>query len=290
MKSFRSEQPVALSCGCRAYRKRLVSVLPQKQYPCIFVNGRSVITWECRFKMRRLSPFRTLGRLARVVSGSTRDTSEACSDSQVRQLRELTDRYLDDRASIQALLPEECTGIELGVAGAGYADRLLSSHPGLYLFGVDAYAGDRFHDSEQYRHALKVLLRHRPRSTLIRLRFEEAVEVFTDDFFDFVYIDGYAHTGQEGGKTLWRWWPKAKGGAVFAGDDYSPEWPLTREVVDDFAATLGLPLFTISNAANAELGEFTNWFVVKPATDGNHLLRIINNLRSRLNRLGRNWS
>lgn len=28
--------------------------------------------------------------------------------------------------------------------------------------------------------------------------------------FDFVYIDGYAHTGEENGKTIIDWWRKVR--------------------------------------------------------------------------------
>jgi hypothetical protein len=45
---------------------------------------------------------------------------------------------------------------------------------------------------------------------LLRMSFDEAAELFDDEFFDFIYFDGYAHTGEEGGKTFSDWYQKLK--------------------------------------------------------------------------------
>ena len=63
---------------------------------------------------------------------------------------------------------------------------------------------------------------------------------FPDFYFDFIYIDGFAESGQEDGKTLYDWWPKLNSGGIFAGDDYSDDWPETKKQVDIFCETLGL--------------------------------------------------
>ena len=60
-----------------------------------------------------------------------------------------------------------------------------------------------------------------------------------DKEYDFIYIDGYAHTGQEEGDTLEGWWPKLKQGGIFAGHDYDiKRWPLTVAAVDSFSTSV----------------------------------------------------
>jgi hypothetical protein len=49
---------------------------------------------------------------------------------------------------------------------------------------------------------------------------------FDDGTLDFFYIDGYAHTGNAGGRTLHDWWRKVRPGGVLAGHGYDAEnWP-----------------------------------------------------------------
>ena len=58
------------------------------------------------------------------------------------------------------------------------------------------------------------------RYTFLRGTFESHVNSFDDETFDFIFIDGYANSGQENGKTLDDWWPKLKPGGIFSGHDY----------------------------------------------------------------------
>ena len=55
-------------------------------------------------------------------------------------------------------------------------------------------------------------------------------------YFDFIYIDAYAGSGQDNGKILNDWWPKLKSGGIFAGHDYDVKWPATIQAVDQFCA------------------------------------------------------
>ena len=82
----------------------------------------------------------------------------------------------------------------------------------------------------------------------------------TYDNGSYIYIDGYAHTGQFGGRTLSDWWPKLKAGGIFAGHDYHPEWPRTVAEVNLFARSRGLPVNVTSCAL-----EYPSWWVMKPA-------------------------
>jgi len=114
-------------------------------------------------------------------------------------------------------------GVELGVAGGAFSRRMIESSLFDYLFGVDIYADH--HDTKEYIAALKHIGLF-SRYKLLRLTFDEALELFPDQSFDFVYVDGYAHTGEDGGRTITSWYPKVKCGGVMAGDDYHPDWPL----------------------------------------------------------------
>jgi hypothetical protein len=48
---------------------------------------------------------------------------------------------------------------------------------------------------------------------LLRMRFDEAIDLFDDASLDFVYVDGYAHGGEEGGETIFEWFRKVRSAA-----------------------------------------------------------------------------
>ncbi len=75
--------------------------------------------------------------------------------------------------------------------------------------------------------------------------------------FDFIYIDGYAHTGQDNGTILKDWWPKLKSGGMFAGHDYCKQFPKTIEEVNKFATRHQLKL----NFTKEE--KYTSWYCIK---------------------------
>jgi hypothetical protein len=170
---------------------------------------------------------------------------------------------LEERWHVAKFVRPGGIGIELGVAGAGFSFSLLENSDLAYLYGADMYS-DRKHDLDEYRRALKLVDKHRNRYSLIKMRFDEALPLFDDAYFDFIYVDGYAHTGEEGGRTFHDWWPKLKPGGVFAGDDYTPAWPLTREAVDRFAADKNLQVFVITPKTTGPFSLSPTWFAIKP--------------------------
>lgn len=172
---------------------------------------------------------------------------------------------LKRRDDVAKLLRPGAIGIELGVAEAIFAERVLSNSSIGFLYGVDMYAGDRGHDLGQYKRALSRLLKFQGRSALLHMRFEQALDLFPDRFFDFVYVDGYAHTGEEGGGTFRDWWPKLKPGGIFAGDDYDPAWPDVMLHVDEFLRDKQLTGYVIPHVEPAErFCKFPTWFTIKP--------------------------
>lgn len=172
---------------------------------------------------------------------------------------------LKERYDVSRLVRPGGIGIELGVAEGVFSEQVLLRSRLSFLYSVDMYAGDRGHDDEQYRQALTRLMGHRSRNAILRMRFDEAIKLFPDNYFDFIYIDGYAHTGQESGSTLREWFSKLKDGGVYAGDDYSEVWPENLNSVNQFANDYNLSLSVIypSGEVKSPWCEQPTWWTIK---------------------------
>lgn len=147
-------------------------------------------------------------------------------------------------------------GIELGVAKGLFSEYLAKSGKFSLFFGVDEYSDK--HDTKEYKSALRrigILQNYK----LLRMKFDEAIDLFDKRFFDFIYLDGYAHSGEEGGATLFEWYSKLKVGGVMAGHDYHEDWPLVMWAVNDFISKVGGTLFLTE-----EIDEkYPSWFFIK---------------------------
>jgi len=173
---------------------------------------------------------------------------------------------LANRDAILDGLPADGVGIELGVADGSFSRIILEKSRLTHLYSIDMWAGDRGHDLDQYKVAIKQLMPFRDRSTIIKARFDEVLDLFPEEYFDFVYVDGYAHTGEDNGQTFIDWYPKLKPGGLMAGDDYSSEWPLVIGAVDRFVAANKLLLNVTGSRMFREhqRGDYPSWFVIKP--------------------------
>jgi hypothetical protein len=162
---------------------------------------------------------------------------------------------------IRPLTGKKNVGIELGVAAGSFSQKIVSSGKFQKVFGVDTY-DDYYHHVEEYRQALRAigLLEN---YSLLRMTFEDARALFDDNTFDFIYVDGFAHTGQEGGRTLSDWWPTLKVGGVMAGDDYHTDWPLVMWAVNEMASQLGLELHITDTVDSTSYNRYPSWYVVK---------------------------
>jgi hypothetical protein len=175
----------------------------------------------------------------------------------------ITRRVIDiDRFQLVELLGRGgLIGIELGVASGDFSRRMV--HSGLFsdFFGVDAYADH--HDAAEYVSALAsvgVFSRYK----LLRMRFDEALPLFKDESFDLVYIDGYAHTGQEDGGTIFSWLPKVRVGGILAGHDYHRDWPLVMASVDDLCHQTGFELLITRLSFNPGPQDLhPSWAIIK---------------------------
>lgn len=170
------------------------------------------------------------------------------------------------RSDIIKLANCSVVGIELGVAEGFFSAQALHHQDIKQWYAVDMWAGDRGHDIAQYISACERLRPYAHKTTILKKRFCDVVENFADEYFDFIYIDGYAHTGQEGGETLTDWWPKLKPGGVFAGDDYHADWPLTVRSVDEFCAQHKTKLNIHHFDEHNHWSRYPSWYTIKEIT------------------------
>ena len=80
------------------------------------------------------------------------------------------------------------------------------------------------------------------RVIVIRKSSFDAARDFSDDFFDYVYIDG-CHNEESVSLDISLWYPKVAKNGVFAGHDY-PTYNGVRKAVDNFVYKTGLLLFS----------------------------------------------
>ena len=152
-------------------------------------------------------------------------------------------------------------GIELGVATGVFAKRLLSSSKFLRLYGVDMY--NDVHDTAEYIETLKLIGIENSNYNLLRMDFESANKIFKNDYFDFIYVDGFAHSGEEGGKTFIDWYKKLKVGGVLAGDDYHNDWPLVVWAVNDLAKQLNTTINLTDITEDDPYSKYPSWYIKK---------------------------
>jgi len=152
-------------------------------------------------------------------------------------------------------------GVELGVAKGVFAKRLLNSLKFKKLYGVDMY--NDVHDTNEYANTLKYLGLENSKYYLLRMDFESANNIFKDESFDFIYVDGFAHSGEEGGKTLIDWYKKLKIGGILAGDDYHSDWPLVVWAVNDLAKQLNATINLTEITEDEPYSKYPSWYLTK---------------------------
>jgi hypothetical protein len=159
--------------------------------------------------------------------------------------------------TLSSLIENTYIGCELGVAKGFFSYDILSYSNIKHLYSIDMWAGDRGHNILEYNHAIKLLSKFQHRNTILKQTFEDAKSLFNDNFFDFIYIDGYAHTGQDNGKTLYQWFDKLKIGGIFAGHDYDIHWPKTVEQVNKFMQINNKSINIIQDKP------YNSWYIIK---------------------------
>jgi precorrin-6B methylase 2 len=138
-------------------------------------------------------------------------------------------------------------GVEIGVQTGSFSYHvLLQKNPSkLYLIDPWIYGIQKDVDKEewtpeiqnmrdrQYEYVCK-LFHPYENVEIIRLRSEEAFEMFEDEYFDYVYIDG-EHSYEAVTRDLNNYFPKVKIGGYLIGDDYG--WTGIAPAVQDFLKT-----------------------------------------------------
>lgn len=166
---------------------------------------------------------------------------------------------LPNREALASLIPPGGIAVELGVAAGDFSVALLKGNRHFpILYSIDRWSDH--HDDAEMELAKRRLAEFGRRSIVIRSTFEDALAAFPDRSLDFIYVDGYAHTGQEGGKTLEDWWPKLKPNGIMSGHDYHYRWPATIVAVEAFIRRHSL---RISLTGETEEGLYPSWWTTK---------------------------
>jgi hypothetical protein len=165
---------------------------------------------------------------------------------------------------IEALPTDRPVGIEIGVDEAPTSWYLLKSIPGLRLYGVDPYLGyqdwypggwiSQESNNQKYEKMRERLAPFGDRWKHYRLTSDDALPLFQDDSYDFIFIDGL-HEYDQVLKDCRNYWPKIKSGGVFSGHDYKVIEGVGR-AVDEFAAEVG--------ATVNYLPDNDAWYWIKP--------------------------
>jgi len=167
------------------------------------------------------------------------------------------------RLGLPKLVPPDAVGLELGVAEGYFSDILLSVGSFSRLYSIDAWADH--HDTNEYLRCVALLSKFGCRSVVMRMFFDDALRHFPNEFFDFVYVDAYAHTGQQDGALLTNWYPKLKKGGIFSGHDYDKEsWPETVMAVDEFSSSISKEVIVVPPVETHNLHDmYPSWYFVK---------------------------
>ncbi|MAT48417.1 MAG: hypothetical protein CMA27_01140 [Euryarchaeota archaeon] len=152
-------------------------------------------------------------------------------------------------------------GVELGVAEGNFSKKLIKSNKFSFFYGIDSYNNFQ-HNDKEYKITKSSLSKFK-NYKLIRKTFNNAIDLFKDEYFDFIYIDGFAHTGNNGGETLFNWFNKLKIGGILAGDDYHKDWPLVIDVVNEFIRQTNFQLFLTEKSGEDHYSQYPSWFIFK---------------------------
>jgi hypothetical protein len=163
------------------------------------------------------------------------------------------------------------TGAEVGVDRGAFSEILCQSNPELKLYSIDSWSTFSFEDplnsspgmqdqfDRHYKSAKRKLSKYN--CTIIKKESLDAVQDFSDNSLDFVYIDSN-HSFINIAQDLYRWEKKVRVGGIVAGHDYRHFTPSkdnhVKHIVDAFTQAFEIsPYF--------ELGQdrYHSWFWVK---------------------------
>jgi len=158
----------------------------------------------------------------------------------------------------------KCRAIEIGTHRGYFAEKFLAIWGGKELCCVDPWtipdgyetqakylSGNGKDREDDYEWSKRMAERFKPRVTLIRKLSVEALALFDNDYFDFVYLDG-DHREDAVRLDLDVWFEKLKPGGIIAGHDIisgaagEDDWGIgIRKAVGDFATINNLNIYII---------------------------------------------
>lgn len=169
------------------------------------------------------------------------------------------------REAIALLSPKGCAGAELGVAGGSLTKRFLDLGHFSEFHAVDKW-DDAGHPKAQYD-AVVEKLKDYEELTIWRTTAQQWLQTIPDGSLGFIYVDCYAHTGQDDGEILTLAWPKLAEGGLFSGDDYDRRnWPRTFQRVNEFANRVQRTINVYDNHVGHEHGgmdKHAGWYFYK---------------------------
>jgi len=161
-------------------------------------------------------------------------------------------------------------GAEIGVRDGTNAIYLLENLPIKKLYLIDSFLPyrdnpDKYYTAEEQEEEYKKLLlnmeRYYDKVIIIRQSSQWARQLFSKDYFDFVYID--ADHKYESIKDDLNWWDKIIVRGIIGGHDYGygETWDFgVKKAVDEFAKEKGLPVEDLSETVGSRAME---WAIIK---------------------------
>ena len=148
--------------------------------------------------------------------------------------------------------PRNAIGCEIGVYGGDFTERIVRINPPQKIYLIDPWqalvgmADDKYNQAHQDKRYQTVQNKfgNNPKIHIVRKSSDEAVSLFSDNFFDFIYIDG-DHSYSQVKKDLENYFPKVKKNGLLCGDDY--HLSEVKKAVDEFVAEEKLSLQTRNN-------------------------------------------
>lgn len=116
--------------------------------------------------------------------------------------------------------------LEVGVLKGSYSKKILEQNPKT-LYIVDAWMPlENYEDETNNKNYPNAFIEakmisdvYSDKCVMIKAKSNQAVEIFKDSFFDFIYIDAN-HSYEEVKRDIISWFPKVKNGGILGGHDY----------------------------------------------------------------------
>jgi len=178
------------------------------------------------------------------------------------------------RCVLRGLIPPSSACIEIGVERGNFSNAILEIFEPKKLFLVDPWDfGDDKNSTDidgakevrphfpdchaDFRHVAERFSEEIQchRIEQIREYSYDAVDLFDDNFFDFIYIDA-THTYGSVKADLHDWWPKLKPSGLMAGHDYGGSHLGLIAAVDEFIKEYDLHMNITAHSAATDWGIF----------------------------------